>query len=775
MRNSIETKIKLNALFIYLLVMLTCGGGFIYFYISWKNMHIKKLSVEVYNNELAKVNELVYAINDAQAEVNLFVITERRKHLRNFQAQAKEIGLRIDSLKNSEKDLGADTIFTEINLLLKHKEESIIRLTRQFTLRNPIDSLSETLSSYSGSNRNIADSISEDVAKTSVKAPKRSLWKRLFSSSKAENPVDTPQPESNKVVPNDTLPVTQIIQQARIDYDQHISAIENHINSVVLTDQYISSRISELLTKLYNQIIHLRMQDIEESETMLRENNISAIIIGSVALVLILISLILILRNVQKGYSARQALEKANQRTKQLMESRHQLLLSVSHDVKTPLNSMLGYIDMYKRNGLLSNAEVAPVYSSGNHILALLHNLLEFSGLEKGSVTLAPRSFSPQELCRELCEMFIPLAERKLLHFTHQEAFPEGIILFSDCLKIKQIITNILSNAIKYTTVGGVCIESIYQNQQLQFRVTDTGVGIAAEKQNNLFKPFSRVEENNVLNEGNGFGLFVVKGLVDLFGGEINFKSEQGKGTEVFIKLPVKEGKKKITNQQAKKILFIDDDSTFLEILSSLCSELGHEVTCCRNCNELKEELKDISSYHCVITDMEMGIFNGKDVLKEIRNVNTEIPVILITGRTDLSINTILAEGFADLLSKPVTLRELHAIIGGKLEHTSNNLHSLLNQDKEAIREIMENFIMATVNNIVLINNAITEKDFDKVQYLCHKMLPMFLQIQAPEDITHTLKHIDNMRGENRPDNSVWVEINEVIKRIENYLSSIPY
>lgn len=781
MKNSIETKIKLNVIFIYMLVALTCSGGFLYFYSSWKKINIKKESVEVHNNELTTINELVTAINEAQAEVNLFVITEKRTHLRQFQNQVKEIGIRIDSIKNSEKDLGVDTILTEVTQLLKQKEQSIVRLTRQFTLRNPIDSLSETLSSLSANvQKNDVDTVQITIVEPpAAKAPKRSLWKRLFS--KKETPeVITQVVDTVKTVQNDTtaqkdtIPVNQIIQQTRANYDQHISAIESQINSVVLADQHISSRISELLTMLYNQIIHLRLEDIKESEAILRENNVSALIIGGVALILVLISLILILRNVKKGYTARRALEQANERTQQIMESRHRLLLSVSHDVKTPLNSMLGYIEIYKRDGLLTDLEVAPLYSSGNHIQALLHNLLEFSGLEKGSVSLASRNFSPYELCKELCDMFIPLAGRKSLDFKYTSDLSKDIILFSDCLKIKQILANILSNAIKYTAEGSINFYAQYEKDSLQFRITDTGVGIPADKQKDLFKPFSRVNENSILDEGSGFGLFVVKGLIELFKGKIDFQSESGKGTQVTVTLPIKKGEKKEVDTRTKKILLVDDDDVFLDMLSRMCQQLGHEVTCCKNQRELEKVLKNISSYNCVMTDMEMGNFTGKGVLKRVRE-SSEIPVILITGRSDYSMNTILSEGFNEFLSKPITIRELHSIIGGKIntKNNSNDFISLLGNDKEAIIEVMERFLISTVDNIVLLKNANKEKDFSKAQYICHKMLPMFLQIGAPGYITRILKRIDSLRGEKRPDDTIWDEIDSAIRQIESYLGKI--
>lgn len=782
MRKSIETKIRLNAIFIYLLVALVCGGVFFYFYTDWKKISTKKKSIEEYNEQLSQISELIYSVNQAQAEVNLFIITEKKKHLKLFQEQAKEIGNRIDSLKTSQYNFGVDTILTEITELLKRKERSIILLNKQFTHVNPIDSLSRELTDLSSSiQKEQPDSLQTIIIESSKPATKRGFWKRLgnvFSSDKGNNKADTTiisvPVATDTVAPKDTIQFNRIIRQARVNYQQQMAAIESQINSVVLADQYITSRITELLIQLYNKIVQARMEELNEDEELLRKNNIHALIVGGVALLLILVFIILILHYVNKGYMARKALEEANERTRQLMESRHKLLLSVSHDVKTPLNSMLGYIELYHQQGLLTAGEIAPINSSGNHILALLNNLLEYSSIEKGSVALIHRNFSPYELCIELCDMFAPLARKKSLTFNCKNHFDTKLIVCSDCLRAKQILVNILSNAIKYTAKGSVTLEADYKNNKLEFHISDTGIGIAADKQKDLFKPFSRIEENNTLDEGHGFGLFVVKGLIELFKGDIEFHSEPQMGTQVTIRIPVQEASSTEIDQSPRQILLVDDDNVFLDMLAGLCKRLGHKVTTCKNSHEFNHKLPHLHTYDCILTDMEMENFTGKEVLNKTREVNKRIPVILITGRQDYLPAQLLAEGFTDYLLKPITLNGLHSLIGGKLDKKqANNLSGLLGENDKEVREMMELFIMTTINHLVSLKEAIKEEDFRQAQHLCHKMLPMFLQIEAPTDITQVLKYVDSQREEKQANKQIWRLMEVMIPQIEEFLSDI--
>lgn len=781
MKKSIETNIRLNAIFIYLLIALVCGGVFIYFYTNWKNIDSKKKTIEEYNEQLVQISELIYSVNQAQAEVNLFIITEKRNHLNEFQEQAKNINLRIDSLKNSQYDFGIDTILTEITELLKRKEKSIILLNKQFSFTNPIDSLSRELTDFSSSLQKEQPDSLQTIIIESSKPAKKGFWRRLgsvFSPNKeikADTTIISVPVDTTPTVPIDTLQVSRIIRQARVNYKQQMAAIENQINSVVLADQNITSRITELLIQLYNKIIQTRMEELDEDEELLRKNNIHALIVGGgIALFLILVFIILILHYVNKGYSARKALEQENDRTRQLMESRHKLLLTVSHDVKTPLNSMLGYIELYRKQGILTTKEITPLNSSGSHILALLNNLLEFSSLEKGSITLVNRNFSPFELCSELCAMFIPLTNKKSLTFVYHIDFVTNLTLYSDCLRIRQILTNIISNAIKYTIEGSISFNASYKNKTLEFRISDTGVGIPADKQQDLFKPFTRIEENNVLDEGNGFGLYVVKGLIELFKGDMQFQSEPGKGTTITISLPVQESKLVEINQSARQILLIDDDSVYLDMLSGLCQQLGHQVKICINRSEFNKEVLNLHTYDCILTDMEMGSFTGKEVLKRTREINKEIPVILITGRQDFNQSLLLSDGFTDYLLKPITLNGLHSLIGGKIgKEQINNASGLFGQGEKEIRPLMEDFIMVTVNHLILLKETMNEDNFEKAQYLCHKMLPMFLQLDAPSDITQILKHMDSLRGVEKPDEKTWEQIQLLIDRIEKYLTNL--
>jgi len=500
------------------------------------------------------------------------------------------------------------------------------------------------------------------------------------------------------------------------------------------------------LIELYSNIINSRIEEIDQSERIIKENNIYFAIGIIVVLGLILILIILIISNVNKSLSARKALEQANQKIKETLESRHRLLLSVSHDIKTPLNSILGYLELsndpefYEKNA-------ASMKNSGKHILALLDNLLGYSSLEQGSLRSTKNKFSLKELCLDIIEMFIPLAYQKNLSFSYDLNFDPQLVLYSDKIKIKQIIINILSNSIKYTTSGEINLRVSYEDNMINFHITDTGAGIPEEQINNIFIPFLRIEKNNSIAEGSGLGMYVVKGLVDLLNGEIKINSKVDVGTGIVIRIPAIT--KSINNEiHHKKLLIIDDDMAFLTMIKELLSRLGHDATTCLPGTEFNYYLKHIKNFDIVITDMEMNNFSGMVILEKIKKESKIIPVIIMTARDDFDNIKATDLGFDGYIRKPLDISSIHELLGGtyKAEFDSKLLEQMFDNDKNIINEILITFINSTKGNIKLLHQSIIKNNFIQAQEVCHRMLPMFMQL-GEKDSVIILKKMDFMRG----------------------------
>ena len=403
-------------------------------------------------------------------------------------------------------------------------------------------------------------------------------------------------------------------------------------------------------------------------------------------MVLIIIFIILILSDVNKGFRARKAAEQARneaeearKKTEEIMENRHKMLLTVSHDIKTPLASILGNLELMDNTG--NEKEASSIQQSADHILNLLSNLLEFSSLEQGMLQVDRHPFNISQLCDETASMFEPIAQKKNLIFDYQNDIKRTLYTNSDRLKIKQIISNLISNAIKYTIEGCIGFKASFENGDMVFRIEDTGIGIPQDKVEEIFKPFVRTDSGSKLSEGSGYGLSVVKGLTDLMGGSIDVQSKVGKGSQFTVRIPAEIeivedehegatasdsglGKEAIPEASEQHILIIDDDESLLTVISNMIGKLGHQVRICRSKNNLDLAMQQPETFDCVLTDREMGALSGNDILQLFKAATPDKPVYLMTARMDYDTVKAKEEGFDGFLQKPFNLKTLERLFG---------------------------------------------------------------------------------------------------------------
>ena len=702
MKKNIENGIRFKAAFLYIISIIGILAMLFYINDLRKDVYNHKGDIENQHHILYMTNELVYSVSEAQTKSSLYLLTKKNYYKKNYNMALDNIESLIDSiiiLKPSEEEN-----LRKIEKLLRNQSRNIARLNSQLSQTNPINALSVQIKEYEQPLKN--DTLIVTVHNDTIlnEVPQKGFFKRIgevFKPSKdslkvvVNQRVDTVRSQTLK----DSLEiiyekVEHIAQKAELAYDENIKNIEKQINSLVSADKEISIEISALLLQLHKQTIDTTVSLIETSEASIARNYRYSFIGAIISLALILIFITLIITDVNRGYKARKELEIANNVIKDTMESRHKLLLSVSHDIKSPLNSISGYLDLMKENESIKSMK-----NSSSHILSMLDNLLDFSTLEQGKLTKSNSDFNIYNLCSDINDMFQPLATKKGLDLSFNS---DDVRINTDQIKLKQLIINLISNSIKYTSKGKVNFSAQLDNNRLTISVSDTGAGIPSDKLSDLYKPFSRIEENNNLAYGTGLGLFVVKGIVDLFEGDIKYDSQINEGTTATIVFNVDNAKKDVP-KGAKRIKVYDDDPVVLRVVSDMLSSLGHMIV-----NE---------NFDLIITDMEMGDISGLDILKE----NPLVPVIVMTGRSDYSDNAALKDGFIGYLPKPVNKESIREMIG-----EGESFADFLGDDFEEIKEL---FKESSKEDMIKLQAALNESDFDKARAICHKMLPMFTQL----------------------------------------------
>ena len=774
-----ERRTSWEVVITYLFVVALCAALFYYISSLRKTIDSQRSNISTQHATLDWVNRFTKNVHEAQNAANLYAFTEQARYRKQFNAARNKIAAQTDSLAQFEVNDDNKLMVKEINTLIRSKGRLSNELSKQFHDFNPLAEFDRTIDDYippTPEEEIVVTKISKDTVIRVPKATeKKGFWGRVGN-------VFRPEDESDSLVhltieKADTLRIQRqhpdsltiladlrvLSNKAKLEYWNKIKEYENKTQELVKADNQLSEQISSLLIRLNQEILDSTISEIEKSEAMIRENLRISFFIGGGTLLLIIIFVILIISDVNKGYRARKAAEEARRKTEEIMESRHKLLLSVSHDIKAPLSSIMGHVELMDKTD--NDKEISSIKQSADHILNLLNNLLEYSSLEQGKLQVSKETFDIGQLCEEIAEMFAPIAQHKNLQFSLENSIEEGTMLNSDKLKIRQILTNLISNGIKYTLEGSVAFKARLGRNLVVFDVIDTGMGIPEDQREEVFKPFARIESYNQFAEGSGYGMTVVKGLIDLLGGEINIESEVGKGSHFEVRLPVEvvhgidNDNAGHANTKILNILIIDDDNTLLSVIGNMLQRLGHQGIACRSKNDLEGALDQIADYDYILTDREMGAMTGNDILHLFKKSDASKPVILMTGRIEYTTEKAMAEGFDGFLQKPFNMKQLETLFGNVATEESNvetstqfsddfpTFCQMMGDDEDAIRQVLNVFAQSTADDLVALNNLIEESKFVEAQDLCHKMLPMFTQLERD---TSFLAKMNELRGKGK-------------------------
>ncbi len=792
-----EHTIRIKIGLIFLVVILYFCNIFIYSYTLKKNIDTQEKEIARSYQTLSSTNHLISSIQHIQDITNTLLFSPDPLFNQYYDSLYNDISRQIREMQSISSTKSQDTLLQNIHILLGEKNALVSKLAGQFRSQNPLKELTKKI-------ENIQDSsvVATNQSTTVIVKEKKDFWSRLKNLFAPQSAVDTTIRVTT--IEKDTLKsgvdketvadLKETTQKASQYYSSHLQGIEKQVRDLVLSEQEISLQLSQLLTRLHQETIETARKGISESSRLTRQIYIFSIASGVFSLLLILTFILLIINDLNKGQKARRDLIKEKLLTEKLMESRHKLLLSVSHNIKTPLTSIMGYMDLWKSTETSGDKkrQIQSALNSGKYILTMLTNLLEFSRMEQNSKKLNLSHFNLTEVAEEVIGMFRPFAETKNLQLEFDNQLENPFIVETDYTLLKQILSNLLSNAIKYTIQGKVVLSlKKGEGEKVIFTVTDTGIGIDEKDLPEIFKPFSRIQ-NPLKEEGNGFGMYVTKGLTEALNGTITITSEKGKGTRVTVELPLKktavatlsDNKNPTENNQtiAHRILIFEDHPALANMLREVLKQIGHEVTLCTNDTHIEESIKNLSNYDIVFTDMELQNTTGKDILALIKESHPEIPVWLMTAYDDYTEEKALSEGFDGFITKPVDIEKLLEILSqNKKRETSPIplathfplLASLFDEDEKAIKEILATFVKTTYEDIEKLKQMIEENNFEGAQHLCHKIHPFLAQLNA-EYLCSVLRKMDQLRGQDDAAFPQWKEeLGKTIKELQTFADKI--
>ncbi|CAE6904527.1 ATP-binding protein [Vibrio sp. B1FLJ16] len=392
----------------------------------------------------------------------------------------------------------------------------------------------------------------------------------------------------------------------------------------------------------------------------------------------------LLTKEVNAHHKTSQALQQAKRSAETANNAKSRYLASLSHELRTPLNILLGYAQLLSSDNKLDNqtrqyAEV--LKRNGKHLSDMIEGLLEISKIEAGRLELHRDEFSLTALLEQLVSMFSMQAQRKGLNFEYEASGYLPTFVATDKQRLRQILINLLGNAIKYTESGTILFKVSYRNQVVHFTVQDTGIGLSEQDLRLIFKPFERIKNQKTeAIPGSGLGLTISNALAEIMGGEISCTSKVDHGSAFVLKLMLPEVKDGLPEPELlsdavtgylgkrKTIMVVDDIEDQRQLISRILTPLGFNVLLADNA---PQALKLIKQHHVdlFMLDIFMPQVNGWQLAIQLRKEGFRQPILMLSANIqELETNNQLHRYHNDYLTKPVSVPMLLAKINRLLD-----------------------------------------------------------------------------------------------------------
>lgn len=526
-----------------------------------------------------------------------------------------------------------------------------------------------------------AKSTTVEVVKT-----RKGFFRRLADAFKKEHAETLSVKKDSNMAVVDTVVTPVNVAENVADILQQIEKKENHekrshadnMNKEVEELKVVSTQLalrsakqlSDVHQKERGAMQRAISQAMEARRDLLWQMGLLAIV--TIAAVMVLI--VVIWRDSKKEREYQESLEAANEEIQCVMNQRERLLLTITHDIKAPAASIAGFIDLMgdyvsSRKGMecLHN-----IKNSAVHLSHLVASLLDYHQLENGLMKVRPTTFSLVRLVAECVEGMRLRAEEKGLRLSYDTTKAEGLFL-ADAFRIRQILDNLVGNAIKYTDCGGVTVKALVSKamgkHQLTLSVKDTGKGMTTEDKRKVFQAFARLGNAQGI-EGAGLGLSITKELVALLDGEIHVNSTVGKGSIFTVTIPVEPSKEETTKKDARKafanhkILILDDDKLQLQLIQEMLRRIVDDSWRVFACGHVVDALTTLHNERpaLMLMDIEMPEMNGTEMIRHVNHA--QMTVVAMTAHDNSIKGQLLEAGFDDCLFKPFGIDQLARILG---------------------------------------------------------------------------------------------------------------
>ncbi|SFU28365.1 Signal transduction histidine kinase [Pustulibacterium marinum] len=725
-------------------------------------------------NKIISIGKVLTLMYESESLGRVAIQSEDNETFDEYLSKNEELHTEIDRLQYSTPNNEHEKLLDSVNILVDQKVQNIKDLreirkndTAEASLQDAIKILAN-LENYMG--RLSVENFVEEPEKLSSK--ERKVLEEYLELLNKNNPKEAPSERERAEMDSIIIASKNLIKQIHLKATSQKEALREKEEELLSNDLIVSQQLKSMLTQLESEIlVNAEQVNKNRAEALARSRRV-LIIASIIGVIMIIIFSLIILNDFWKTKRYREKLEEANEYSNSLLKSREQLVSMVSHDLRTPLNTIVGYTELLAKS--ITNPKkkyyIDHIKNASGFVTQLVDDLLDYTKLEAGKIQMEEVPFNLVAIAEEtaLSVQSIHTSKDIELCFNTDEETERNLV--GDPYRTKQVLYNLIGNAFKFTTEGSITIDiSLTEDQNfIAVAVTDTGIGIAKEKQELIFEEFRQAEDDTVKKfGGSGLGLNISQKLAGLMGGSLSVCSEPGKGSTFTLQLPAiftdeeieEEITENIHSEDLENItaVVIDDDETLLQLCQEFLTNAGIKVHPFDNGKKALEALPNLE-YDVIITDIQLPEMNGFRFLDILQKQQINKPIIAVTGRKDMPKNYYTESGFSAILFKPYSPNAMLATLQNLFENTTlitvpettepasvkpcktdknydlTSLSGFLGNDETALKGIIETYVKDTEENVKALNVYYHKKDLQGISDLSHRMLTMLKQLDIKKE-----------------------------------------
>ncbi|MDX1908822.1 MAG: ATP-binding protein [Bacteroidia bacterium] len=703
---------------------------------------------------LVDLSEVISDVSNAESSVRVYMFTLRNKDLEDYYLGARTFGKKVKNLH----------LYIEDDTLLAIRTDSLrVHLERKY------NTLTKLVEAVGGSGvktlfGQLADRINDTVI---ARQPEAAFFKQLFSG-------DSLNPAYKEEGLQDTLSGSRLIETlAAINKAeaQQQRELRQQILKISAEDQAIMARILSLESRLKYERNRQMLDRSNEAQSKAFEATQFIGVFTVFMLILCLFLLIFIVDYLDRNRLLQIRLEEEKARAEKLAKAKEEFLANMSHEIRTPMNAVIGFAEQLAGTALSGqqNQLLEPIRYSAQYLLALINDILDYSKLDSGNLRLEAIGFRLPELMDELLMTFGRSAREKGIRLVADSGSHLPEVLIGDPLRLRQMLFNLVSNALKFTHAGEVRITATQAPGAapgtILFTVQDTGIGIAPDKIDRIFSEFMQADSSITRKYGgSGLGLSITQKLARMHGGDVRLTSQPGQGTTATLTVPFRIGRAEdleITPPDAAQgsyrslrglhMILADDEPYNRQLIQVILQKWGVTFEAVENGRQLLDRIKAVpDQFQAVLMDLQMPEMDGMEATRQIRAMGLSLPIVALTATsTQREIAEALEAGMDGHLLKPFREQALYSLLTRLLgaeepdaqdhpdlpqppapelpadrPYNLDELARLANHDTTFMLNLLGMFATRTPEHLRAMVQAQQAQDWDHLSMAAHRLIP---------------------------------------------------